>query len=64
MNWCTLRRDCNSSVKKLRYKVSELAETRSQDENNIRNILNLLVPQLSNPPVGKKSLGMYVWEKI
>ena len=55
INWYSLRRDFDSFVNKLRYRVSKPAETNSINVNHTKNISNSLVRQLGNPPIGAKS---------
>ena len=55
INWHNLRRDFDSFVNKLRYRVSKPAETSSINVNHTTNVSNLLVRQLGNPPIEAKS---------
>ena len=55
INWYNLRRDFDSFVNKLRYRVSKPAETSSINVNHTSNISNSLVRQLGNPPIEAKS---------
>ena len=54
-NWYNLRRNFDSFVNKLRYRVSKPAETNSINVNHTTNISNSLVHQLGNPPIEAKS---------
>ena len=55
INQYSLRRDFDSFVNKLRYRVSKPAETNSINVNHTKNTSNSLVRQLGNPPIGAKS---------
>ena len=55
IKWYNLRRDFDSFVNKLRYRVSKPAETSSINVNHTTNVSNLLVRQLRNPPIEAKS---------
>ena len=55
INWYNLRRDFDSFVNKLRYRVSKPAETSSINVNHTTNVSNLLVRQLGNSPIEAKS---------
>ena len=55
INWSNLRRNFDSFVNKLRYRVSKPAETSSINVNHTTNISNSLVRQLGNPPIEAKS---------
>ena len=55
INWSNLRRNFDSFVNKLRYRVSKPAETSSINVNHTSNISNSLVRQLGNPPIEAKS---------
>ena len=55
IKWYNLRRDFDSFVNKLRYRVSKPAETSSINVNHTSNISNSLVRQLGNPPIEAKS---------
>ena len=55
IKWYNLRRDFDSFVNKLRYRVSKPAETSSINVNHTTNVSNLLVRQLGNSPIEAKS---------
>ena len=54
INWYNLRRDFDSFVNKLRYRVSKPAETSSINVNNTTNMSNSLVCQIGNPSIEAK----------
>ena len=53
--WYSLRRDFDSFVNKLRYRVSRTTKINFINVNHTKNISNLSVRQLGNPSIGEKS---------
>ena len=58
INWCSLRRNFDIFVGKIRYRVSKPEETSSVNENHTTNILHSSLLQLSNLPTETKSLNV------
>ena len=54
INWYRLRRDFDSFVNKLRYRVLKQAETSSINVNHTTKMSNSLVPQFENTPIEAK----------